>query len=271
MRTLPESYDIQEPKVEYWPTEFDWIGFRITLGDQVFEDRFWSYCDPLPELKRWLEAAAIGVNRCSFWFDDEGREFELELEYRNQAKNVFRVSNYYRDPDEAPLICAYVDRRALIEAFYRPIFALDGDPQIKAKWEVRHYSDEICAELGMTFDETVEYAIGLSAFELQETFFNAAPSFLVRCPDAPEGQGFAECLKAFYGEPSQYEIVHEPMIDPVPDEYDLWTIEQRREYIVNWLNSRRANDGSPIREVRSQIVENYLGDASPIVIAHEIG
>lgn len=245
MRTLPESYDIQEPRVEYWPTEYDWIGFRITLGDQVFEDRFWSFYDPLPDFKRWLEAAAIGVKRCSFWFDDEGRELEFDLEHATHTKNVFRVSNHYRDPDEAPLICAYVDRRALIEAFYRPIFALDGDPQIKANWEIQTFFDEICAELEMTFDETVEYAIGLSSSQLCNLLYKTDLFDTEECPDDYEMPGIGELL--------------EPGRPLMPADYDIWPPETRRVFIVERLGAICRNDGSKISHFCSPIVEAFLG------------
>ncbi|MBK8809529.1 MAG: hypothetical protein IPN69_02225 [Acidobacteria bacterium] len=255
MRTLPESCDIQEPEVEYWPTEYDWIGFRITSATKRLRIASGPFYDPLPDLRRWLEAAAIGVNRCSFWFDDEGTEFEFELEHYDRSKSLFRVSHYYREPDEAPLICAFVDRRTLVEAFYRPFFALDGDPQIKANWEVRHLSDEVCTELGMTFDETVEYAIGLSSTQLCYLLYKT-DSF-----DTEE-------------RPYDYELVGE-LVEPrnpiIPKDYDSWPPETRRPFIVERLNAKFENYGTNIRDFRSPIVEAFLGNQVPLVSDVEIG
>ena len=252
MRSLPESREVQELSVEYFPTEFDLIDFRIKLGEQLLEDRFSAVFDPLPAFRSWLEAVAVGVTRCSFWFDDEGRELEFEFEQTSFNEYILRISHYYADPGEPPLLCGFVDPRAMVEAFYRPFLKLDGNPQIIASWERYRYWEIISPESQMTLDETVEFALGLSAAELSAKFGVPPPEDQF-CPNA-EGVGELVGGSDFY---------------QMPAEFDSWPDEKRRAFLNELLTITFDNSGTPIRDFRSAIVEEFIGEPSEIVVAHK--
>jgi len=125
-------------EIEFGETRNGLLYFTLTLGDQSVEMRFSDVFDPLPDLKRWLEAIVIGVRQCSFQWDAEGPDYKFDFERMTYERWGFTAGNTYLDEGEEPAIRNWVDRRQLVTAFYRGFLEFEASPEFKRyEWEPR--------------------------------------------------------------------------------------------------------------------------------------
>ncbi len=71
------------------------LEYKITIGEQVFEDSFSDVFDPILDLKSWLEAISVGVEQTSFSYDNEGQEFKFDFQRVTWDKEIFVISELY--------------------------------------------------------------------------------------------------------------------------------------------------------------------------------
>lgn len=112
---------IEKPKTEHVTVEFyeaiaGLLHYKMTIGEQSFNDIFSHVFDPLPKLKSWLEAIAIGVQQTSFDYDNERDGIKFDFERVGWGKDVFTVLE--TDEDDQILVKAYIDRKQLVKAIY---------------------------------------------------------------------------------------------------------------------------------------------------------
>jgi len=156
-----EDYKKTGIKVEFTECEVGWLYLTVSDGKRDIELHF-SHCfDPLPDLKIWLEAIALGVEQTSFSYNPEGNIIKFDfLETTYSVKlsegtekpevfdtkpiDVFSLSIPFFGNDkifahdnaslellmaEKPIpneqdeifFKAWVDRKQLIEAFYNAV------------------------------------------------------------------------------------------------------------------------------------------------------
>jgi hypothetical protein len=137
----------REPKlvdlgIEFGDTRFGLLYFTLTLGDQSVQMRFSDVFDPMLDLKCWLEAIVIGVQRCSFAWDAEGPDYKFDFERITFKRWRFTAGNAYLSEGEEPAIRNWVDRRQLVVAFYRGFLDFEASPEFnKYEWEPRPNSN----------------------------------------------------------------------------------------------------------------------------------
>ena len=134
---LAASNDNKKLKINFHEVKYGWIEFTLTLGEKSFQTRFSEVFDPIPDLKKWLEAISIGVQQCSFFFDAEGPEIRFNLERISYDREIFTVSQAYDDSEIFLSDC--VDRYQLVEEFYIGLLSFRDSPSFdKREWEVEY-------------------------------------------------------------------------------------------------------------------------------------
>jgi hypothetical protein len=168
------EYKQEKIKVKFYESVVGWLRLKISAGEQYANLSF-SHCfDPLPDLKCWLEAIALGVEQTSFSYNPEGNIIKFDfLEtaysvreteddeppicYSSHSINVFSLSFpfYSNDkrfasntlemimanktlPNEQDEIFfkAWVDRKQIVKAFYKAVLDFSKSKRYKPKeWE----------------------------------------------------------------------------------------------------------------------------------------
>ncbi|MEJ7849648.1 MAG: hypothetical protein WKF92_16310 [Pyrinomonadaceae bacterium] len=117
----------QTLSIEFIECRWGLLFFNLHLGEKIFETNFSNVFDPLPSLKHWLEAVAIGVDQCSFQYDPEGDDVCFNFERRCYDFEVFSVGYAY--DDEKSYFEGKIGRRQLVEAFYRGFLEYGNSPE----------------------------------------------------------------------------------------------------------------------------------------------
>jgi hypothetical protein len=217
--------------VEYYDIDAGWIEIRLKAGDRMYEERMSEVFDPLPDLKRWLEAIAIGVRQTSFTFDNEGNFIKFDFE-RINADGILEV--IWND-GETIEFHAKVVKTQLVEAFYCGMMNMfesaEYDPH---QWEWKAMHKQLCQMLDMNYDELVNHCLKL------------------------DKQGFAGLLTQGKTEAGGWNI---PVGDwDLPDNYDTLKIEEKKPVVAGMLNRVNVNPyhGTSKDEFKSEIIEHYL-------------
>ena len=105
-------------QIHFDTIENDLFPFNLKIGEQLFSTRFSDVYNPIPDLKHWLEAIAIGAQQTSFIYDTEGQEIKMDFNNEDKAKAVFWVYDNLVNPEKFYYLKAIVYRKQLVEVFY---------------------------------------------------------------------------------------------------------------------------------------------------------
>lgn len=256
-----EYEEVKQLSIEFLDVEYGLLYFELELGEKCYKTNFSDVFDPLPSLKSWLEAIAVGVDQCSFWFDPEGNETKFNLEQISLEREVFTVSDYYDDSKRH--LVDYVDRKQLVESFYKGILDFnETSPLIKEHWEVEYMWERLTTLLDADYPDILDPLAELGRDELGQVLFKACPSYTVSFPDAPEEKRFGYAIDHLLGKPTpeKYPLVETPDEWHVPEDFDLWENEKRRAFVKDCLSCpiEGGPKGTKISEFRSRILDAYL-------------
>lgn len=263
-------YDkIERLSLTFFQGTYDWLNFRVSVGDQSIRTRFWAHCDPLPKLKHWLEAICIGVEECAFSFDAEGDELKFVYDRNGWRQSIFRIGYPYSS-NQKWLLEGPVDHIQLVREFYigflnhrnSPLFNRDG-------WETEYLWERLVRKLTVAREHLIDALLPLTREELDALWFVAAPDDLPAITIDFERFGVEDPNVEF----EEYETdLSEHLV--IPLDYDERSIDIKRDIIERNLDRKwNGRDGTRLIELRSAIIEDFLeanADADPILDSHTI-
>ena len=110
---MKEKPKIEILTVDFYEVDMGWLYYKLIIGKQIFDNRFTTTFDPLPDFKHWLEAISIGVQQTSFGYDNEGDHIKFNFERVYWDRETLTI---YKN--ERVLIKANIDRQQIVKAFY---------------------------------------------------------------------------------------------------------------------------------------------------------
>ncbi len=132
------------------------LEYKITIGEQVFEDSFSDVFDPILDLKSWLEAISVGVEQTSFSYDNEGQEFKFDFQRVTWDKEIFVISELY-----APkhiFMNAVVSRKQLVKSFYIGLLTFANSEKYKPEeWESPYDGTKLSEFQSNIIEKFIEY------------------------------------------------------------------------------------------------------------------
>ena len=250
-------------QVNVFFTECDagWIIFKIFAGSQAVRCRASEVYDPFPKMMAWLEAIASGAETCSFIMDEEGRQ----KEFKACGCGSGNVRLTIIDPfNNQILLEAVVDMRQCVGAFYHPLRAFaKSEAYVATQWEAETLGERLQAQSGRTEEDVLKECCDMSAEELIELFFRAAPSYDIVFLDAKTPKEKIAQFVQFTMHPEEMEhperVIEVPSHYKFPEEFDYWLVDQRREFIVTCFRDCVSSySGCRLRELVSDKLEAWL-------------
>lgn len=261
MQTAVKS-EIENLIVDFYEVKAGWIYFKLSFGENSFNTRFTQVFDPIIDFKNWLEALAIGVKQCSFEFDIEGDDIKFDFDRIHWDKEFFAVSEAYENGEV--FLKAQVSRKQVVSALYWGLIHFaETNTDFSDEWEIQYVKERLCNFLKIDESKLIDTLLKLNRVELQQTLFDADPYYTVSFPDAKnkeeEIKWFIESIKQDE-EKENINRVKTPDEWEMPDDFDLWNIEKKNEFISDCINQKARNgcSGTKVKEFRSEIIEQYL-------------
>ena len=252
---------VEQVKVTFKECDAGWIFFSVAAGSQSVDCRASEVFDPFPKLIAWLEALASGTQACSFTMYEEGPEKQFTALGGDGGSLRLRIE----DADTSNVLLeAAVNRRQCVGEFYHNLRAFAESPgYVPAQWEGETLGERIQKHTGQTGDELMQECCDLSAEELKEFFFKAAPRYEVIWPDetTPEEKISSLVERTLHPGATEYpEGVREiPSYYEFPEGFDHWLVDRRRELIADCLNDRVSTfGGCQLRALVSEKLERWL-------------
>lgn len=253
--------NIEQVKVIFQECDAGWIFFSVAAGSQSVDCRASEVFDPFPKLVAWLEAIAGGTQASSFIVDEEGREKEFKALGGHGGSLRLRIED--RDTHNV-LLEAVVDRRQCVGEFYHTLRAFAESPAyVPAQWECETLGERIQQHTGQTEEELVQKCCALSAEELREYLFKAAPRYKVIWPEetTPQEKSNNFVDRALPPTTTEYPpgVREIPSYYEFPEGFDHLLVDRRRESIRDCLNDWvRSYGGCRLRALVSAQLERWL-------------
>lgn len=262
MRDKPK---IELLTVDFYETDAGWLRYKLTVGQQSFDNRFSDVWDPLPDLKHWLEAISIGAQQTSFQYDNEGDDIKFDFQRVCWDKEVLTISEAYDDGQV--FIKANIDRQQIVKAFYLGLLTFaSSDKFISKEWEVEYLKERLCKILKIVEETLIEKLTDLDKKELGEILFNADPTYYISFPEATDkneewNMFLQDTIDKDKGVSNELKRVETPAEWNIPVDYTFWTIDKKRKFVIDCINEKtNGYDGMKIKDFRSSIIEKYLDE-----------
>ncbi len=253
--------------VDFYEADAGWLRYKLTIGQHSFNDMFSHVFDPLPDLKHWLEAISIGVQQTSFQYDNEGDDIKFDFERVCWDREVLTISEAYENGEI--FIKSNIDRRQVVKAFYLGLLTFANSDKFNSQeWEVEYLKERLCKILNIDEETLIEQLANLDKKELGEILFNVDPTYDVSFPEATDkneewNMFLQETIDKDRVVSNELKSVETPAEWDIPNEYNFWTIEKKREFVIECINeTTNGYDGMKINDFRSSIIENYLDEES---------
>jgi hypothetical protein len=219
-------------EVEFLHAKAGWLRFKVSSPEMSFSGAFSAVFDPLLKFKAWLEALAVGVEQASFTYDAEGPYITFDWDYN---KLVISKDHY-----ETILFSVTTERQHVISTFYDALkdFA-ESDRYIREEWEEVSVYQEVNASLKLEGEQVKQYLLTLKKDELNQ-LLGGAPWYL----------DYSLKIPSFKEDVEQHQ------------HYDHLSTDIKMKLLEHWLESPTKDMpcyGASLKEMRSEIVERYLG------------
>ena len=250
--------------VDFYEAKGGWLDYKLTVGQQSFVDAFSHVFDPLPNFKHWLEAISIGVQQTSFQYDNEGNYIKFDFERVYWGKEVLTISEAYEDGQI--FIKATTDRRQIVKAFYLGLLTFANSDKFDSKeWEVEYLKEHLCKMLEIDEETLIKQLTDLDNEELGEILYSTNQryvSFREATDKNEECHMFLQdTIDKAKGTSNELKRVETPSEWNAPDEYNFWTTDKKREFVIKCINATKEGyDGTKIDDFRSAIIEKYLDE-----------
>lgn len=248
--------------VDFYKVDGGWIYFKVKVGEQLFDGRFSEVYDPIMDFKKWLEAIAIGVQQTSFEFDPEGNDIKFDYERVCWNREVLTI--YEPTEDGEVFIKANVNRKQVVKEFYLGLVNFSKSDKYKpAEWEVEYFKERLCEIMKINEDELIRQMLELDRKELNNILFNVNPIDKISFPEAKdkneEFKLFAKSVIEGEKSVNEFERVETPMGWNIPKDYDYWTSEKKKEFIIECLNEETYGySGVKLADFHSNLIVRYL-------------
>ncbi|MCP4022771.1 MAG: hypothetical protein GY729_13080, partial [Desulfobacteraceae bacterium] len=160
----------------------------------------------------------------------------------------------------------------MVEAFYKALKDYAGsDEYVPEEWQELTLEFLLEKHIDLDLDTTLDYIIQMSRVEVEEFFFKLAPEFIVKWPVIKDESKHWKKSLTYFLEPDNKEhklgMKKKPLTWDLDENFDSWDFEKRREYILEYIQSLLIDSyqGSDLRKVKSEKIENYIGWNSNII------
>lgn len=258
---------IEALNVEFYEADAGWLLFKITIGNQEFDDRFSHVFDPIPELKVWLESMAIGAQQASFWYDNEGQEIKFNFEKITWDREKFYATER-NDIKNNAFIIATVSRRQIVHAFYNGLLDFARSEKYSAKeWEIKFMKERLCKLLKIDETTLLTKILELDKDNVEELLFRACPSYWMSIPKdfnkkTIKEKDFSEIVKRIALD-EDFSSKKMRVDNSLPLDYDSWDGKSKKELVTELLNEfPNCYYGTKMEGFRSKIIEDFLENDS---------
>lgn len=281
-RRAPHFFD-GVARVHFKHRQHDWLGMTVDISHRSWRNDTpdgvsprWMQLDhrhrlpmrvsatfcALPNLIAWLEAIACGVQACSFAWEGEGPAGRLFIDGD-------RFGAEWSASQGGGIVTATVDRRQLVAAVYQAYRGFVRSPRYQPlRYEALTLGEQLALAnpQGLSEKEIVGHALMLDRATV-ETWLRGlrrigllVPARWVSDGTWPQGWPSLDSLEV---EPHEEESIR---IGPnyTPSHWDSMETKSRRtalEEVFSWTGYGAT--GSRLRELRSGIVERWLGWRCP--------
>ncbi len=209
-----------------------------------------AFC-PFPQMIAWLEAISLGLDHCGWWWSAEGPCYEMKW---NGAE--LKIEEHADEPPEE--LRVRLDRRQMVAAFYRSFRRFVGSRRYRpADYEKRRFG-EIMVDAeghGLTEEQLRGRLLTLGAAELEPMLQGWHLSgIFAREEDADQFPGAYRDPEARIGRLRLWRFPY------VTNEWNGWDAPRRHarlREIFDFVHD--GYFGTPLRGLRSEIVERFLG------------
>jgi hypothetical protein len=147
---MEKKIEIKKLVVEYDAAISGCLPFKVTACDQSYYDVMSCYWDPLPDLKKWLESIVIGVQQCSFKYDNEGQiiKFDFKMIWQDHQK-ICQFSVFWNNKNHL-YFRVFVEIKQLVNAFYCATMQMfDSEIYNPKEWEWKNAAEETAETLNI--------------------------------------------------------------------------------------------------------------------------
>lgn len=255
--------------VNFTKCDAGWIDFNVQTEDGISVEVCASHIfDPFPQMIRWLEAILNGIPECAFIIDEEGAEKVFRVRCNGADAQHFILS----DDVGTEFIHAVVNPMQLVSNFYMALREFAQSSKYRhCEWQVETLGERLmrCYRVrNKSLSQIVDDLVTCDAGELRAIFWYIALSYSVHSIQAKnETDDFKECIEYFL-DPDKIEtqknIIRIPDYYPVPEEYTLWNILKKKEFIDDCLNDHiNSWHGCRLAELCSHFIEEKLQNYNP--------
>lgn len=254
---------IEHLTVDFYEASAGWLHYKLTVGQQTFDNRMSEVFDPLPDFKRWLEAISIDVQQTSFLYDNEGSEIKFDFKRVCFDKEILTISEACGGGEI--FIKATVDRKQVVKAFYLGLLTFANSDKFQSEeWEVEYLKERLCKILKIDEETLIEQLSDLNRKELGYILFNADPIYEISYPEATDkNEEWKMFLQDVFDEnesaSNELKRVEKPREWKIPEDYDFWIYSKKRSFVTECINEKTNGFyGMKINDFRSSIIEKYL-------------
>lgn len=252
-------------KVDFSEVNAGWLTYKLQIGEQTFEDSFSECYDPIPDLKHWLEAIAIGAQQTSFVYDNEGQEIKFDFNNITHFKSVITISE---NRTKRPFyIQANIDRKQIVESFYNSFNNfIKSDKWFAREWEHEYISEKLCKDLNLNKASLIEELITLKENELSDLLFAVVPCHSYSYPKLKNNfKSITAFAKAITDDKNPIDNnpkwIATEVRQKFPKNYDFQSVEQKKEFIIDCIEETTGSfNASKTSDFKSKIIEKFLKD-----------
>lgn len=245
-----------------------WITLHLRLDDRHIELHLSHWLDPLGSIYAWLEAMVLGLPRCGWTLDEEGRETEFDAETAAwQPSGRERQTRLtVRPDDDTPALELMLETRSLVRMFYGAVreFAT-SDRYRPGEWQHHTLGERIAEVTGQSPLVWVETLLARtpSRRQVQQQIWLIDRPMLYGHPPCTDITGTAAEYARLTGGAPRPDGAY-PHYKALDDWKEVSFHVERRAYLTKLLDLPADHPGwlgHPLPHMRSQLIEDWL--ASP--------
>lgn len=246
-------------KAHFHDCEAGWIRLTLTHGKQETTIHASAVFDSFPEFIQWLETLVTETPTEEFTWDGEGEGWRFQFK-----TGQLTVSDPYGD--EGVLLECPVSAKGVARTLYESFLTfIQSDEYKPVEWEWFSNGEvfENATQGHFTREEILEEFLAMDNQTLIETEFRLNPSYLVRFRN-DEGNGlarFADYVRNPEDKSKTFGMIEEPEYLKLPENFSDWDIDQRRQWLTEYMDEVNYNvgfRGAKLRELRSFKIERAL-------------
>lgn len=235
-----------------------WIRFTIAAENRGLSIHASAIFDSFPEFMEWLEALASGADSAAFSWIGEGQYWDFQFTEGNLAIADSKEDNPFQYRGNSMDIVS-----ALYGAFLQFIQSEEYKPE---EWERYTYGEEWekAVQGKISRHEILEHLLTLNGEDIVQTEFRLNPVYRVQFRDESGGEDIARFVEHVLNPDDKsltFGAFEEPDCLDLPDNFDEWDLDKRREWLTGYMNEYdpfSGFGGAKLMEMRSFKIERML-------------